>query len=54
MTFDSLSSMRHEPMASAVYLQNTGAVQVEDKRRQRGARETRAFPMNENSGGGES
>lgn len=52
--FTSFKSMRQEPIASAVYRQNIGAVQVEDIWRKSGARETKAFPMNEYSGAGES
>jgi hypothetical protein len=47
-------SIRQDPMASAVYRQNIGTVDVEESRRERGARDISAFPMNEYSGGGES
>lgn len=50
----SLISMRHEPIASAVYLQKMGTVDDDDSRRERGAREIRALPIKEYSGGGES
>jgi hypothetical protein len=53
-TLDILMSIRHEPMASAVYRQNIGTVEVEDKRRASGASENKALPMKEYSGGGES
>lgn len=53
-TFTTLMSTRHEPIASAVYLQNIGTVEVDGSRRERGAREIRALPINEYSGGGES
>ena len=51
-TFTTFSSMRHDPIASAVYLQKIGAIQVDDIRRDRGAKETIAFPINEKSRAG--
>jgi hypothetical protein len=47
-----LISIRHEPMASAVYLQNIGTVDVDENLRERGANEINALPMNEYSGKG--
>ena len=46
-------SIRHDPMASAVYRQNMGTIEVDDNRREIGARETSALPMKEYRGGGE-
>lgn len=40
-------SIRHEPIASAVYRQNIGTIEVDDNRRETGAKETRALPMKE-------
>ncbi len=54
MTFEILISMRHEPIASEVYLQKIGTMEVDDRRRDRGARDISELPMNEYSGGGES
>lgn len=48
------TSTRQEPMASAVYLQKIGTVDVLDNFLYKGARDMRAFPMKEYSGGGES
>ena len=53
-TFTTLISIRHEPIASAVYLQKIGAIHVDDILRESGARDTSALPMKEYSGGGES
>lgn len=53
-TFTTLMSTRHEPMASAVYRQKIGTVDVDDNLRESGASEIRAFPIKEYSGGGES
>lgn len=47
-----LMSIRQEPIASAVYRQKMGAVQVDEKRRDNGASETIAFPMKEYPDGG--
>lgn len=47
-------STRQEPIASDVYRQKIGTVEVEDSRRARGARDIKAFPIKEYSGGGES
>jgi hypothetical protein len=49
-----LMSIRHEPIASAVYRQNIGTVEFEDSRRARGVSDIKALPMKEYSGGGES
>jgi hypothetical protein len=38
-------------MASAVYRQNIGTVEVEESRRERGARDIKALPMKEYSDG---
>ena len=46
-------SIRHDPIASAVYRQNMGTVEVDDNRRETGDKETRALPINEYIGGGE-
>ena len=54
MTLAILISMRHEPIASAVYRQKIGMTDEDDRRRDRGASGTSALPMNEYSGGGES
>jgi len=54
MTLTTLRSTRHEPIASAVYLQKIGTVDVEGNLRESGAREIKALPMKEYSGGGES
>lgn len=51
-TFKILMSTRHDPIASAVYRQNIGTVEVDESRRERVARDIKAFPMNEYSGGG--
>ena len=53
-TLTILMSTRHEPIASAVYRQKIGTVEVEDNRRDKVASEIKAFPMKEYSGGGES
>jgi len=53
-TLEILMSTRQEPIASAVYRQNIGTTDVEDSRRDRGARDRRALPMNEKCGGGDS
>ena len=53
-TLTTRRSTRQEPIASAVYRQKMGSVTVEDRLLDRGARDTRAFPMKEYSGGGES
>lgn len=53
-TLEILISTRHDPIASAVYRQNIGTTDVDDIRRDRGASDKRALPMNENCGGGES
>ena len=46
-TFEILISMRHEPIASAVYLQNMGTTEEDDSLLDRDAKESNAFPMNE-------
>jgi hypothetical protein len=51
-TFTTLISTRHEPIASAVYRQKMGTVLLELSLLESGARLTRAFPINEYSGGG--
>lgn len=53
-TLDIFMSIRHEPIASAVYRQNIGTVEFEDSRRPSGASDIKALPMKEYSGGGES
>ena len=53
-TLTILMSTRHDPIASAVYRQKIGTVEVEDSRRDKVASDINAFPMNEYSGGGES
>lgn len=53
-TLTTFRSTRQDPMASAVYRQKIGMVEVDDNRRDKGARETRALPIKEKSGGGES
>jgi hypothetical protein len=40
-------SIRHDPIASAVYRQNIGTIEVNDNRRETGAKETKALPMKE-------
>lgn len=52
ITLTILMSTRHEPMASAVYRQNIGTVEVEESRRDNGASDINELPMNEYSGGG--
>lgn len=52
ITLTILISTRHEPIASAVYLQNMGTVDVDDSLRESGASDIRALPMKEYSGGG--
>jgi hypothetical protein len=52
VTVATLISIRHDPIASAVYRQKIGAVLVDEKRRDKGARETIAFPINEYPEGG--
>jgi hypothetical protein len=47
-----LMSTRHEPMASAVYRQNIGTVEVDESRRDSGASDSNELPMKEYSGGG--
>ena len=47
VVFMTFNSIRQEPIASAVYLQKIGAIQVDDILRDKGARETKAFPMKE-------
>ena len=51
-TFAIFNSTLHEPIASAVYRQKIGTMDVEESRRARGANETKALPINEYSGGG--
>ena len=46
-TFAILISTRQDPIASAVYLQKIGTVDEDDSRRERGANDKRAVPMNE-------
>lgn len=53
-TFCTLMSTLHDPIASAVYRQKIGSVAVVDSFLERQASETRAFPMKEYSGGGDS
>lgn len=53
-TLTNFISTRQEPIASAVYRQNIGTVEVQDNLRETGANEIRALPMKEYSGGGES
>ena len=53
-TLTTLMSIRQEPIASAVYLQKIGAVDMEDIFRDRVASERSALPIKEYSGGGES
>jgi hypothetical protein len=54
ITLTSLISTRHDPIASAVYLQKMGTVDTDESFLESGASEISALPMNENSGGGES
>lgn len=51
-TFTIFISTRHEPIASAVYLQNMGTTEVDESRRDSGAIEIMALPMKEYSGEG--
>ena len=53
-TLRTFMSMRHDPMASAVYRQKIGTVDEEGSRRDRETREMSALPMNEYEGGGKS
>jgi len=52
ITLTILMSTRHEPMASAVYRQNIGTVEVDESRRDSGASDINEFPTKEYSGGG--
>ena len=54
VTTPTLISTRQDPIASEVYRQKIGTVEVADNRLDNGAREMRAFPINEYSGGGDS
>lgn len=54
VTLAILISTLQEPMASAVYRQKMGTVEVDESRLERGASDTRAFPIKEYSGAGES
>jgi hypothetical protein len=51
-TLTILMSIRHEPIASAVYLQKIGTVEVDESRRESGASDINELPMKEYSGGG--
>lgn len=46
-TLTTFTSIRHEPMASAVYLQKIGATQVDDMPRDSGANDMVALPIKE-------
>jgi hypothetical protein len=54
VTFATLTSTRHDPIASEVYRQNMGTVEVAESLLESGANEINAFPIKEYAGAGSS